>query len=105
MEESYLQYAELLLDGTVQLLIPQAEDMILASVTLYNDALSDIPVVMDYRITVNTVVDHLAIAETYIDLINNEIKVGIFYLKNLKKNGLKKMWMSDLFLKQKATKN
>jgi len=75
MEESYLQYAELLLDGTVQLLIPQAEDMILASVTLYNDALSDIPVVMDYRITVNTVVDHLAIAETYIDLVNNEIKV------------------------------
>ena len=90
MEESYLQYAELLLDGTVQLLIPQAEDMILASVTLYNDALSDIPVVMDYRITVNTVVDHLAIAETYIDLVNNEIKVGIFYLKN-KKNGLKRV--------------
>ena len=91
MEESYLQYAELLLDGTVQLLIPQAEDMILASVTLYNDALSDIPVVMDYRITVNTVVDHLAIAETYIDLVNNEIKVWIFYLKH--KNGLKRMWM------------
>ena len=73
-----MQYAELLLDGTVQLLIPQAEDMILASVTLYNDALSDIPVVMDYRITVNTVIDHLAIAETYIDLVNNEIKVRIF---------------------------
>ena len=75
MENSYLQYTELLLDGTVQLLIPQAEDMILASVTLYNDALSDIPVAMDYRITVNTVIDHLAIAETYIDLVNNEIKV------------------------------
>ena len=47
MENSYLQYAELLLDGTVQLLIPQAEDLVLAAVTLYNDALSDIPVVMD----------------------------------------------------------
>ena len=82
MEDSYLQYAELLLDGTVQLLIPQAEDMILASVTLYNDALSDLPVAMDYRITVNTVIDHLAIAETYIDLVNNEIKV--FYMKNTK---------------------
>jgi len=95
MEESYLQYAELLLDGTVQLLIPQAEDMILASVTLYNDALSDIPVVMDYRITVNTVVDHLAIAETYIDLVNNEIKtLGTFggkMIENLIKQRVNKI--------------
>ena len=75
MKDSYLQYAELLLDGTVQILIPQAEDMIVASVTLYNDALSDIPVAMDYRITANTVIDHLAVAETYIDFANNEIKV------------------------------
>merc|ERR1711962_846951 len=74
MENSYLQYTELLLDGTVQLLIPQAEDLILAGVTLYNDALSDIPVAMDYRITMNTVIDHLAVAEVYITLANNEIK-------------------------------
>jgi len=64
----------LLLDGTVQLLIPQAEDLILAGVTLYNDAFSDIPVAMDYRITMNTVIDHLAVAEVYINLANNEIK-------------------------------
>jgi len=74
MENSYLQYAELLLDGTVQLLIPQAEDLVLAAVTLYNDALSDIPVAMDYRITANTVIDHIAVAEVYINLVNNELK-------------------------------
>jgi len=95
MENSYLQYTELLLDGTVQLLIPQAEDMILASVTLYNDALSDIPVAMDYRITVNTVIDHLAIAETYIDLVNNEIKnLGTFggkMIENLIKQRITKI--------------
>merc|ERR1712235_107842 len=95
MENSYLQYSELLLDGTVQLLIPQAEDMILASVTLYNDALSDIPVAMDYRITVNTVIDHLAIAETYIDLVNNEIKnLGTFggkMIENLIKQRITKI--------------
>ena len=79
MENSYFQYIELLLDGTVEILIPQAEDMIIASVTLYNDVLSDIPVVMDYKITVNTVIDHLAIVETYIDLVNNEIKVNILF--------------------------
>ena len=72
-----MQYAELLLDGTIQLLIPQAEDLILASIAIYNDALSDIPVVMDYRITINTVVDYLAITKAYIDLVNNEVKVFI----------------------------
>ena len=79
IEDSYLQYVELLLEGTVQLLIPQADDLILASVILYNDAISDIPVVMDYKITVDTVFDNLAIAETYIDLINNQIKVRFLF--------------------------
>ena len=70
----------MLLEGTVQLLIPQAEDLILASVTLYNDAISDIPVVMDYKITIDTVYANLAIAETYIDLVNNQIKVSFSFL-------------------------
>merc|ERR1711990_764847 len=95
MENSYIQYAELFLDGTVQLLIPQAEDLVLAAVTLYNDALSDVPVAMDYRITVNTVIDHIAVAEVYINLVNNELKsLGSFggkMIENLIKQRVNKI--------------
>lgn len=95
LEDSYIKYAERLLDAINDVLIIQAEDFILASVNLYNSALSDIPVVMNYRIPINTVIDHLAAVEVFVDVVNNELKsLGNFggqMLENLIRQRVEKM--------------